>query len=98
MRGLKVVDSDGDLGIVKSVDVIRSPEPNNPNRTIHITIHWIKKGYKTNFHYNLGWVVVGDNPNMAQRYQPVLNDLYIIPTSRKVTKSWFVRLRELFDI
>jgi hypothetical protein len=93
-RGLKVVDNDRDLGTVVNVNTVRSTDPTNPNRTTYITIAWNRKGHLTKYHWELGWVVIGEDPDMAVRYQP--------PPQRMIQHttqvSWFGRLRKFFGL
>jgi hypothetical protein len=65
IQGLKVVDRDGSLGVITIVTIISSREKDNPDRTIYIQINWKNKGAVTYYHWQLGWVVIGDKPGMA---------------------------------
>ena len=114
MAGLKVVDYDGDIGKVLACNVVRSPDPEDPSRTVYITIQWVRKGKRTEYHWACGWIEVLDNRDttaqiqvkakaLAARRQAVYDriDRMLPPQPQVVTKhskSWFSKLREFFGI
>jgi len=92
--GLKAVDSDGDLGVLLSIKSVRSPVKDDPSRTVYYTIKWQRKGVITNYHFHLGWVVVGESSAMALRPSPRYESLLDQSPRAVAPKSWFARLCE----
>jgi hypothetical protein len=97
---LKVVDSDGDLGIVVSNVIITYP--NSPNRTIYITIDWARKGIIRKEHWESCWITVGKDPAMARRYtEPPQQQPTTVPKKVKISfgkrlYSWYLSMKKKF--
>lgn len=111
MKGLRVVDKDGDEGIVENVKVYRSPNKEDPSRTIIITVKWKIKGLHEGYHWMFGWPTVVTaqasamevkilKDRLAKLYSEVLQHPRLTERApeKPKDKGWFAKFRDLLRI
>jgi hypothetical protein len=111
MEGLRVVDTDGDEGIVIGAKVYTSQIKDDPSRTIIITVQWKAKGRHSGYHWMFGWPTVVDaqasamevkilKDRLAKLYSEVLQHprLTVRVPEKPKDKGWFAKFRDLLRI